>query len=163
MQRVLSLGWEIRSHILWHDQKKKKKDFTLGNGLCLCIQKNKYLEEVIVLNHHSISNLVFLGSKITADCDRSYKIKRRLLLERKAMTNLDSMLKSRDSTLPTKIHTVKAVMVPVVRYGCERGTIMKAECWRIDTFELYCWRKLLGVSWTARKSYQPILKEINPE
>ena len=100
-------------------------------------------------------------SKITEDGDCSHEIKRRLLLERKFMTNLDSILKSRDITLPTKAHLVKAV--PVVRYGCESWTIKKAECHRIDAFELWCWRRFLRVSWTARKSNQSILKEISPE
>ena len=130
MQRVLSLGWEIRSHILWHDQKKKKKDFNLGNGLCLCIQKNKYLEEVIVLNHHSISNLVFLGSKITADCDRSYEIKRRLLLERKAMTNLDRVIKKQRHCFVDKGPYVKVMVLPVVMSGCgeSNGNPLQYSC-----------------------------------
>ena len=101
------------------------------------------------------------GSKITADCDCSHEIKRRLLLGRKAMTNLDSKLKSRDITLSTKVHLVKAMVFPVVMYGCENWTIRKAECRRIDAFELWCWRKLLRVPWTARRSNQSILKEIN--
>ena len=104
--------------------------------------------------------LVLGGSKITADDDCSHEIKRLLLLERKAMTNLDSILKSRDTTLPTKVHLVKAMVFPVVKYGCESWTIKKAECWRTDAFELWCWRRLLRVSWTSRRS---ILKEISPE
>ena len=101
---------------------------------------------------------IFLGSKITADGDCSHEIKRRLLLGRKAMTNVDSILKSRDVTLPTKVHLVKAMVFPVVMYGCESWTIKKAEHWRIDSFELWCWRRLLRVPWTARRSNQSILK-----
>ena len=103
------------------------------------------------------------GSKITADGDYSLEIKRCLLLGRKAMTNLDSILKSRDITLTTKVHLVKAMVFPVVMYGCESWTIKKAERRRIDVFELWCWRRLLRVPWTARKSNQSILKEISPE
>ena len=106
---------------------------------------------------------IFLGSKITADGDCSHEIKRHLLLGRKAMANLDSILKSRDITLPTKVCLVKARIFPVVMYGCESWTIKKAEHRRIDAFELWCWRRLLGVPWTARRSNQSILKEINPE
>ena len=106
---------------------------------------------------------IFLGSRITADGDCSHEIKRRLLLGRKAMTNLDSILKSRDITLPTKVCLVKAVVSPVVMYGSESWTIKKVECWRIDAFELWCWRKLLRVPWNSRRSNQSILKEINPE
>ena len=106
--------------------------------------------------------LYFLGSKITADGDCSHEMKRRLLLGRKVMTNLDNILKSRDITLPTKVHLIKAMVFPVVTYGCESWTIKKAECWRIDAFELWCWRRLLRVPWTARRSNQSILKEISP-
>ena len=105
--------------------------------------------------------LYFGGSKITADGDCSHEIKRHLLLGRKVMTNLDSILKSRD-TLPTKVHLVKAMVFPVVVYGCESWTIKKAECQRIAAFELWCWRRLLRVPWTARRSNQSILKEISP-
>ena len=105
---------------------------------------------------------IFLGSKITADGDCSHEIKRHLLLGRKVMTNLDSILKSRDITLPTKVHLVKAMVFPVVMYGCESWTVKKAEH-RIDAFELWCWRRLLRVPWTARRSNQPILKEISSE
>ena len=108
-------------------------------------------------------DFIFLGSKITADDDFSHKIKRRLLLGRKAMTNLDSILKSRDITLPTKVCLVKAMVCPVVMYGYESWTIKKAECQRIDAFELWCWRRLLRVPWTARRSNQSILKEISSE
>ena len=103
------------------------------------------------------------GSKITADGDCSHEIKRCLLLGRKVMTNLDSILKSRDTALSTKVHLVRAMVSPVVMYGYESWTIKKAECQRIDAFELWCWRRLLGVPWTARRSNQSILKEISPE
>ena len=103
------------------------------------------------------------GSKVTADGDCSHEIKRRLLLGRKAMTNLDSILKSRDTTLPTKVHLVKAMIYPVVMYGCESWTIKKAECQRTDVFKLWCWKRCLGVPRTAGRSNQSILKEINPE
>ena len=109
------------------------------------------------------SDFIFLGSKITADDDCNHEIKRCLLLGRKAMTNLDSMLKSRDITLPTKVHLVKAMVFPVVMYGYESRTIMEAERRRINAFELWCWRRLLRVPWTARRSNQSILKEISPE
>ena len=110
-----------------------------------------------------VTNFIFLGSKITADGDYSHEIKRRFLLGRKVMTNLDSILKSRDVTLPTKVHLVKAIVSPVVMYGCESWIIKKAEHRRIDAFELWCWRRLLRVPWTARRSNQSILKEISPE
>ena len=111
----------------------------------------------------TVRDFIFGGSKITADGDCSHEIKRGLLLGRKAMTNLDSILKTRDITLPTKVCLVKAMVFPVVMYGCERWTIKKAERRRIDAFELWCWRRLLRVSWTARRSNQSILKEISPE
>ena len=110
-----------------------------------------------------VTDFIFLGSKITADSDCSHEIKRCLLLVRKAMTNIDSILKSRDVPLPTKVHLVKTTVFPVVMYRCESWTIKKAECQRIDAFELWCWRRLLRVPWTARKYNQLILKEINPE
>ena len=106
---------------------------------------------------------VFLGSKITADGDCSHEIKRNLLLRRKVTTNLDSILKSREITLPTKVHLVKAMVFPVVMYGCESWTVKKAEHWRIDAFEVWCWRRLLRLPWTARRSSQSILKEISSE
>ena len=109
-----------------------------------------------------LRDFIFLGSKITADGDCSHEIKRHLLLGRKVMTNLNSILKSRDITLPTKVCLVKAMVFPVVKYRYESGTIKKAECQRIDAFELCCWRSLLRVPWTARRSNQSILKEINP-
>ena len=111
----------------------------------------------------TVRDFIFLGSKITADGDCSHEIKRHLLLGRKAVTNLDSRLKSRDITLPTKVHLVKAMVFPVVMYGCESWTIKKAECQRIDAFELGCWRRLLRVPWTTKRSNQSILKEISPE
>ena len=111
----------------------------------------------------TVTDFIFLGSKITADGDCSHEIKRHLLLGRKAMTNLDSILKSRDITLPTKVRLVKAMGFPVVMYGCESWTVKKAERRRIDACELWCWRRLLRVPWTARKSNQSILKEISPE
>ena len=107
------------------------------------------------------ADFIFLGSKITVDGDCSHEIKRRLLLGRKVMTNLDSILKSRDITLLTKVRLVKAMVFPVVMYGCESWTVKKAKCWRIDAFELCCWRRLLRVSWTARRSNQSILKEMS--
>ena len=111
----------------------------------------------------TVTDFLFLGSKITADGDFSHETKTYLLLGRKAMTNLDSILKSRDITLLTKVRLVKAMVFPVVMYGCESWTIKKAEHWRIDTFELWCWKRLLRVPWTARRSNQSILKEISPE
>ena len=111
----------------------------------------------------TVTDFIFLDSKITADGDCSHEIKRRLLLGRKVLTNLGSVLKSRDITLPTKVCIVKAMVFPVVMYGCENWTIKKAECWRIDVVELWCWRTLLRVPWTARRSNQSILKEISPE
>ena len=109
-----------------------------------------------------VTDFILGGSQITADGDCNHEIKRCLLLGRKVMTNLDSILKSRDITLPTKVHLVKAMVFPVVMYGHESWTIKKAECWRIDAFELWCWRRLLRVPWTARRSNQSILKEISP-
>jgi len=109
-----------------------------------------------------VSDFIFLGSKITADGDCSHEIKRCLLLGRKVMTNLDSILKSRDITLPTKVRLIKAMVFPVVMYGCESWTVKKAERRRTDAFELWCWRRLLRVPWTARRSNQSILKEIGP-
>ena len=111
----------------------------------------------------TVTDFIFLGSRITSDGFWSHEVKRHLLLGRKAMTNLDSILKSRDITLPTKVCRVKAMVFPGVMYGCENWTIKKAEHWRINAFELLCWRRFLGVPWTARKSNQSILKEISPE
>ena len=138
-------------------------------GLKLNIQKMKSMASGPITSWETdgetvetVSDFIFLGSKITADGDCSHEIKRRLLLERKVVTNLQRILKSRDITLPTKIHLVKAMVFPVVMYGCESWTIKKAECWRTDAFELWCWRRLLRIPWTARRSNQPILKEISP-
>ena len=117
-------------------------------------------------NLETVADFIFLGSKITVDCDPhdcSHEIKRCLLLRRKPLTNIDIILKRRDNTLPTKVHLVKAVVFPVVMYGCESWTIKKAEHKRIDAFELWCWRRLLRVPWTARRSNLSILKEIIPE
>ena len=135
-------------------------------GLKLNIQKTKIMASGPItsweIDGETLSDFIFWGSKITADGDCSHEIKRRLLLGRKVMTNLDSILKSRDITLPTKDHLVKAMVFPVVTYVCESWTVKKAEHWRIDVFELWCWRRLLRVPWTARRSNQSILKEINP-
>ena len=111
----------------------------------------------------TVTDFIFLGSKITLDSDCNQEIKRLLLLGRKAMTHLESILKSREITLPTKVCIVKAMVFPVVRYECENWTIKKAECRRIDAFELWCWRRLLRIPWTARRSNQSIPKEISPE
>ena len=111
----------------------------------------------------AVTDFIFLGFKIIADSDCSHEIKKCLLLGRKVMSNLDSILKSRDITLPTKVHIFKAMVFPGVMYGCESWTIKKAECQRIDAFELWCWRRLFRVPWTEKRSNQSILKEINPE
>ena len=135
-------------------------------GLKLNIQKTKIIASGPItswqIDGETVADFIFLGSKITADGDWSNEIKRHLLLGRKAMTNLDCILKSRDITLSTKIRLVKAMVFSVVIYGCESWTVKKAERWRIDAFELWCWRRLLRVPWTARRSNQSILKEINP-
>ena len=135
-------------------------------GLKLNIQKMKIMASGPIISWQidgeTVADFIFLGSKITADGDCSHEIKRCLLLGRKIMTNLDSILKSRDITLPTKVHLVKAMVFPVVMYGCESWTIKKAEGRRIDAFELWCWRRLLRVPWTARRSNHSILKEISP-
>ena len=135
-------------------------------GLKLNIQKTKIMASVPItsweIDGETVSDFIFLGSKITADGDCSHEIKRRLLLGRKVLTNLDSILKSRDITLPTKVHLVKAMVFQVVLDACESWTVKKAECRRIDAFELWCWRGLLRVPWTARRSNQSILKEISP-
>ena len=139
-------------------------------GLKLGIQKTKIMAfgpitswQIDRETVETVSDFIFLGSKITADGDCRHEIKRRLLPGRKVMTNLDSILKSRDITLPTEIHLVKATVFPVVLYVCEIWTIRKAECWRIDAFELCCWRRCLRVPWTARRSNLSILKDISPE
>ena len=135
-------------------------------GLKLNIQKTKIMASgpitIWQIDGETVSDFIFLGSKITADGDCSHEIKRRLLLGRKVVTNLESILKSKDITLPTKVHLVKAMVFPVVMYGCESWTVKKAERQRIDAFELWCWRRLLRVPWTARRSTQSILKETSP-
>src|SRR5574338_303032 len=135
-------------------------------GLKLNIQKTKIMASDPItsweIDGETVSDFIFLGSRITADGDCSHEIKRCLLLGRKVMTNLDSIIKSRDITLPTKDHLVKAMVFPVVMYGCESWTLKKAECQRIDAFELWCWRRLLRVPGTERRSNQSILKEISP-
>ena len=145
----------------------KMKEKSEKVGLKLNIQKTKILAPGPItswqINGETVTGFIFLSSKITVDGDCSREIKRHLLLGRKVMTNLDSILESRDITLPTKVHLVKAMVFPVVMYGCESWTVKKAEPRRIDAFELWCWRRLLGVPWTARRSNQSILKEINPE
>ena len=141
-------------------------------GLKLNIQKTKIMASGPITSWEidgervetveTVLDFIFLGSKITADGECSHEIKRRSLLVRKVMTNLDSVFKSRDITLPTKVHLVKALVFPVVMYGCESWTVKKAECRGIDAFELWCWRRLLRVPWSARRSNQSILKEISP-
>ena len=140
------------------------------SGLKLNIQETKFTASSPITSwqidgetKERVRDFISLGSKITADGDWNHEIKRCLLLGRKAMTNLDSILKSRDITLPTKVHLVKAVVFPLVMYGCESWTIKKAECWRIDAFVLWYCRRLLRIPWTARRSNQSILKEISPE
>ena len=148
----------------------KVKEESEKVGLLLNIQRRKIMAfgpitswQIGGETMETVADFIFLGSKITADGDYSHEIKKYLLLGGKVMTNLDSILKSRDVTLPTKVHLVKAMVFPVVMYGCENWTLKKAEHPRIDGFELCCWRRLLRVSWTARRSNQSILKEISPE
>ena len=145
----------------------KVKEESEKVGLKLNIQKTKIMVSSPItswqLDGETVSDFIFLGSKITADGDCSHEIKRHLLLGRKLTTNLDSILKSRDITLSTKVHLAKAMVFPVVMYRCESWTVKKAECRRIDAFEVWCWRRLLRVPWTARRSSQSILKEISPE
>jgi hypothetical protein len=138
-------------------------------GLKLNIQKRKIMASSPITSWQidgetmeTVADFILGGSKITADGDCSHEIKRQLLLGRKVLTNLDSIFKSRDITLPTKVHLVKAIVFPVVMYGCESWTVKEAERQRIDAFELWCWRRLLRVPWTARRSNQSILKEISP-
>ena len=144
----------------------KVKEESEKVGLKLNIQKTKVMASGPItsweIDGETVADFIFLGSKITKDADCSNKIKRRLLLGKKAMTNLDSILKSRDITLPTKVHLVKAMIFPVVMYGYESWTIKKAEHQRIDAFEPWCWRRLSRAPWTARRSNQSILKEISP-
>ena len=148
----------------------KVKEESEKVGLKLNIQKTKIMASSPITSWQvdgetmeTVRDFILGGSKITADGDCSHEIKRHLLLGKRAMTNLDSIFKSRDITLPTKVHLVKAMIFPVVMYGCESCTINKAERWRIDAFELWCWRRLLRVPWTARRSNQSILKEISSE
>ena len=155
---------ELKSLLMEVKEKSEKV------GLILNIQKIKLMASGPIISWQidgetmeTVTDLISLGSKITADGDCSHEIKRCLLLGRKVMTNLDSILKSRDMTLPTKFLPVKAVVFPVVMYGCESWTIKKAEHYRIDASELWCWRRLLRAPWTARRSNQSILKDISPE
>ena len=157
-------GEELKSLLM------KVKEESEKVGLKLNIQKAKSMASGPIISWQTdgesmetVTDFILGGSKITADGDCSLEIKRCLLLGRKAMTNLDSILKSRDITLPTKVCLVKAMVFPVVMYGCEIWTIKKAERRRTDAFELWCWRRLLRVSWTARRSNQSILKEISPD
>ena len=138
-------------------------------GLKLNIQKTKIMASSLITSWlidgetmETVTDFIVLGSKITADGDCSHEIKRHLLLGRKVTTNLDTILKSRGITLPATVHLVKAMVFPIVMYGCENWTIKKAECQRIDALELWCWRRFLGVPWTARRSNQSILREIHP-
>ena len=148
----------------------KVKEESEKVGLKFNIQKTKIVASDPITSWQidgetveTLADFIFLGSKITADGDCSHEIKRRLFLGRKVMTNLDSIFKSRDITLPKNVHPVKAMVFPVVMYGYKSWTIRKAECRRTDAFELWCWRRVLRVPWTARKSNQSIIKEINPE
>ena len=148
----------------------KVKEESEKVGLKLNIQKTKIMASGPITSWQidgetveTVTDFILGGSKITADGDCSHEIKRCLLFGRKVMTNLDSRIKSRDSSFPTKVHLVKAMVFPVVMYGCDSWTIKKAECRRIDAFELWCWRRLLRVPWTSRRSNQAILKEISPE
>ena len=150
---------ELKSLLMKVKEESEKVDLKLN------IQKTKIKASGPItsrqIDGETVADFIFLGSKITVDGDCSHKIKRRLLLGRKAITNLDSILKSRDITLPTKVHLVKAMVFPVVMYECESWTIKKAEHQRIEAFELWFWRRLLRVPWTARRSNQSILKEIS--
>ena len=148
----------------------KVKEESEKAGLKVNIQKTKIMASGPITSWQidretveTVSDFILGGSKITADGGCSHEIKRRLLLGRKVMTNLDTIFKSRDITLPTKVHLVKAMVFPLVMYGCESWTVKKAESRRIDAFELWCWRRLLRVPWTSRRSNQSILKEISPE
>jgi len=148
----------------------KVKEENEKAGLKLNIHKTKIMTSGPITSWpidgetvETLTDFIFLGTKFTEEGDCSHEIKRRLLLGRKVMTNLDSILKSRDITLPTKVHIVKAMVFPVVMYGCGSWTIKKAERQRIDAFELWCWRRLLRVPWTARRSNKSILKEVSPE
>ena len=148
----------------------KVKEESEKAGLKLNIQKTKILASGLIISWQingktveTVTDFIFLGSKITADGDCSHEIQRLLLLGRKSMSNLDIILKSRDNTLPTKVHLVKAMVFPIVMYGFESWTIKKAECQRIDAFELWCWKELLRVPWTARRSNPSIIREVSHE
>ena len=154
---------ELKSLLIKVKEENEKVDLKLN------IQKTKIMASNPITSWQidgetveTVANFIFWGSKITADGDWSHEIKTHLLLGRKVMTNLDSILKSRDITLLTKVHLIKAMVFPVVMYGCESRTMKKAEHGRIDAFELWCWRRLLRVPWTARRSNQSILNEISP-
>ena len=154
---------ELKSLLMKVKEESEKVDLKLN------IQKTKIMASSPIISWQIdgetveiVADFIFLGSKITADGDCSHEIKRHLLLGRKVMTNLDSILKSRVITLPTKFCLVKAMVFPMVMYGCESWTVKKAECRRVDAFELWCWRRLLRIPWTARKANQSILKEISP-
>ena len=157
----------------WRVTKEPLGESERGNCKSWLKSQHSKNKDYVIPSHHFMANwwgnngnsdrFYFLGLKITEDSDCHHEIKRRLLLGRNAMTNLDSLLKSRDVTLPTKVHLVNAMVFPVVMYGCDSWTIKKAECQIIDAFELWCWRRLLRVPWTARRSKYSILKEISPE
>ena len=158
---------KVNTKLVWEEKVKEESGKA---GLKLNTQKTKIMWSGPITSWQidgetmeTVTDFIFLGSKITVDDNCSHEIKRYLLLGRKAMANLDSILKSRDITLPTKVHLVKAMFFPVVMYGCESWTIKKAEHQRIDAFELWCWKRLLRVPWTTRRSNQSIPKEISPE
>ena len=155
---------ELKSLLMKVKEESEKVDLKLN------IQKTKIMAsgpitswEIDGETVQTVTDFIFLGSKITADGERSQEIKRCLLRGRKSKANQDSILKSRDITLLTKVHLVKAMVFPVVMYGCESWTVKKAKCWKIDAFKLWCWRRLLRVPWTARRSNQSLLKEISPD
>ena len=168
--QMTSLLWQKVKRNSWvKSLLMKVKEESEKAGLKLNIRKTKIMAPGSITSWQidgetieTVRDFIFLGSKITTDGDCSHEIKRCLLLGRKALTYLDSILKSRDVTSPTKVHLVKAVVFPVVMYGCESWTVKKAECLRIDAFELWCWRRLLRVPWTARRSNQSVVKEISP-
>ena len=176
-RRTINTLWFADDTTLMAESKEELKNLLMKvkeesetAGLKLNIQKTKIMASSPITSWQidgetmeTVRDFIFLGSKITADDDCNHEIKIHLLLQRKAMTNLDSILKSRGITLATKVCLVKAMVFPVVMYRCESCTIKKAEHWRIDAFELWCWRRLLRVRWTARRSNQSILKEVSPE
>ena len=175
MRNTSNLGYADDTSLMAESEEKLKsllmkvKEDSEKVGLKLNIQKTKIMASSAITSWQIdgetveiVAEFIFLGSKITADGDCRHEIKRHLLLGRKVMTNLDNILKSKDCCLSTKVCLVKAMVFPVVMYGCESWTIKKAECRRIDAFELWCWRRLLRVLWTARRSNQSILKEISP-